>query len=101
MSSFTNMFQTPRSPVRIPNGRLPRLKNANVQFTVGDGSSEQANMGLSEFTRACKGMKLLSSFLGFRCPNDGLEFYAQRFGVETDAYDTEIDAAHNLADEGL
>ena len=38
-----------------------------------------------------------------RVPPSGrwTRIYAERFGVEIDAYDTEIDAAHNLADEGL
>ena len=76
-------------------------EDANVQITVGDGTTEQANMSLSEFRRACNGMKLLSLFHRFRRPEDGIEFFAERFGVEIDAYDTEIDAAHNLPDEGL
>ena len=58
-------------------------------------------MRWSEFRRVCAGIKLLSLCHGFRRPKDGLDLFAARFGVDIYAYGTEIDASHDLADEGL
>ena len=46
-------------------------------------------------------MRILSLFHGQLRPNDGIEFYAGRFGVEVDSFDTEISSSHDLADDAL
>ena len=59
--------------------------NANVdeeQVHIGNGGTERSTMSTSEFKRACVGMKLLSLFHGFRRPDDGLEHFAAKYGVE-------------------